>query len=79
MGLTAHTKHALRLSLGHQSGTEMINAIEGFADTLAALTTPAPASPVVEPSVTVPAQAPAAPAPVVPPAEDEASHLDAPV
>ena len=31
MSLSADTKHALRNSLGHQAGTEMINAIDGFS------------------------------------------------
>ena len=43
MSLSADTKHALRNSLGHQAGTEMINAIDGFSKTLARLTSSAPA------------------------------------
>lgn len=48
MALSASTKNALRISLGQQAGTEMINAIDGFADTLKALATPAEPAP--EPS-----------------------------
>ena len=47
MSLSADTKHALRNSLGHQAGTEMINAIDGFSKALAVLASgdPAPERP----------------------------------
>lgn len=95
MGLTAHTKQALKLSLGERGGTEMINAVEGFAKTIKALTTPRqpePPQPGVEPSASVattsapavnlpPPTAANGPTPYVsvPATEEDASHLDGPV
>ena len=47
MSHSADTKHALRNSLGHQAGTEMINAIDGCSKALAILMSgdPAPERP----------------------------------
>jgi hypothetical protein len=83
MALTAHTKHALRLSLGQHAGTEMINAIEGFAEKLFDLSETgssedlkAPPEPIIEPSAPVdPDPAPKAPKAKAPAAPKAPSFL----